>query len=150
MFVFTEAQRRALSVALRLVEERLRELEELTEEGSVQGALYTVIDDLTTDVREELYSFIQEGVRAIEMWKRELKLDGDVRYKSRTIAGSLAWLWEVILSVTAERLQGSGEVDPALAEFLDPQLKTLAKRLVDMERRVREKAALPGGSRNPP
>jgi len=145
VFVLTEAQRRALSVTLRLVEERLRELGALAEEGSAHGVLYTVIDDLTTDLRKQLGSFIQEGIQTIETLKRELKLDVDVMYKSRTIAGSLAWLWEIVLSLTAKRLRGSGEVDPALAEFLDPQLKTLAQRLVEMERCVRGKAALREG-----
>jgi hypothetical protein len=129
-------QKRALRIALMLVEKGVHEVRQMLAHGAHAGILFRVHDDLDDDSRAALLDAIQEIHEIIRDLQARFHLAIDTEERRRVIAAKVALLWEIVTGTDATRLRGYGEVDSRLAALLDPSLDRLSLLLLRMTRCV--------------
>ncbi len=122
-----------MSVALRLLEERLARVEELLDRDE-DGLLYhrlrpawsreerARVDTTLADLRSTIASVSQAFHLAIQQ-----------RDSAREIAGLMRVSWESLAEVKSRRLRAYGHVDPALRATLDPAVERLMELVSALE-----------------
>jgi len=125
-------QRRAVSVTLRLLEERLADIERAME-GSEQGILYRRIARFTPKQREQMRLLITAMREEIRGAATQFHLIVEEQSAARYVIGTLSMSWESLEETRPRKLKAYGEVDPALEETLEPILQRLIQLLFDLE-----------------
>jgi len=141
-FVLNEGHKRILSITFRMVEQGMQWIQELLLKKDMEGNLYSVVDDLDCEVRDELLSFTRRVMEAVDEFKQAFLLNDEVVEKSRLIAGRLTHLWTILLQTTSQHLRGYGEVPHSFAEGFDPRIEMLAQWMLEMETLVRRRTGL--------
>jgi hypothetical protein len=139
------AQRRALGVALRLLEERLATVDEVIER-SREGILYRRPLLRTSPEARRVLNEQLGGVRdTILSLAETYELEREPRDPLREIVGLLSISWESLGDVGSRGLSAYGPVDHRLRSTLDPVLEELMARLLELERLVRQSASMTMG-----
>lgn len=127
------AQERAVSVALRLLEERLARVEDLLDRDEA-GLLYRRIrPSWASEDRARADAIVAELRSTIASVSRAFDLTHEERDSARQIAGLMRLSWESLAEVGSRRLRAYGHVDPALRDTLDPALERLVELVSALE-----------------
>ncbi len=128
------AQKRSLTIALRLIEERLFDLQLTLKHRSYQGILFR----LEIDLSEEQISLISDNIenifRIIRRLKKDFHLQAEKKMFSSSILGTSSYFWTILEDEKAKKLVRYGSVHPQLSERLDPSLETLTSALYELAR----------------
>lgn len=125
-------QRRALAVVLRLLEERLVEIDRMIEQDE-EGILYHRVARFSPEQREKIDQLIIATCGQIRRAAERFRLPQEERDAAREIVGILTLSWEGLEDVHSRKLGAYGNVDPALKETLDPLLQELIHLLFQLE-----------------
>lgn len=136
-----ENQRRAISVTLRLLEERLVDIEQVMN-GNAQGILYRRTARFTSQQRKEMRKLIAAMREEIRRAATQFHLAVEEQSAERYISGKLSMSWESLEDTRSRKLKAYGEVDPALKETLDPILQRLIDLLFTLEDATRGKSSI--------
>ncbi|MCL4393756.1 MAG: hypothetical protein M1482_02910 [Chloroflexi bacterium] len=128
----SENQRRAVTVSLRLLEERLANVDRMIHEGE-QGTLYSRPVPFTVGQVTQMEALIAAMRDEIRRVAAEYELPSEEQNAARAIVGALAMSWESLEEVRPRRLRNYGSVDPGLKETLEPRLKHLIRLLFDLQ-----------------
>lgn len=119
-------QQRAVAISLRLLEERLAEIEDLVNRGA-EGVLYRrPAAPLDRQQRARLDELIGEIRGSIAELAETLHLTREEQDPVGRIVALLNISWENLGEIDTRRLRAYGTVDPALRGTLDPAARRLA------------------------
>ncbi len=124
--MLNEAQRRNLSIILRIIEQSLDEIAGLAErEGSHGGILYRMENDLSAGSKKEIQTHVQLIRERIASLTTQFDLDSDKRMVSRIAEAKLNYCWEILQEADTRGLRAYGPIAPGLDETLDPHIAAL-------------------------
>ena len=132
-------QKRAVAVTLRLLEERLVEIERMIDQDE-EGILYHRVARLSPEQREKMDMLIAAMRGQIRRAAERFHLPQDERDAAREIVGILTLSWESLEDIRPHKLGAYGDVDPALKETLDPIVQELIHLLFRLEAIARAKS----------
>lgn len=121
-------QKRAVTVTLRLLEERLADIERVIA-ADERGILYERVASFTPAQRarmDELIGALREQIRRVA---EEFHLPRESYSAARYVVGTVSLLWESVEEIRARKLKSYGEVDPSLKQTLDPLLHRIIQLL---------------------
>ncbi len=125
---------RAVSIRLRVLEERLALVRYLMDVDE-QGVLYRRDHaEFTPDQRTRIESLMATLHAEIAGLAEALRLRCEDQDAAGKIVGLLAMTWQSLGDIRARSLRGHGEVDPGLAERLDPAVERLMDLVLRLER----------------
>ncbi len=127
-----ENQRRAVTITLRLLEERLVDVERAIHQDE-QGILYSRRVSFTPEQVEQIEALIAAMRDEIRHLATAFQLPREEQNVARAIVGTLEMSWESLEEVRPPRLRNYGSVDPVLKETLDPGVKRLIDLLFDLQ-----------------
>lgn len=126
-------QKNSLRLTLVFVDKAMLQIERwLTSEDENEGLLYEIKDDLSAEEKSQLYSHIPRIRAIISELKEEFELEKQSDDKSRLVFGALPYLWQILMETTGRKMKGYGEVNPGLAEKLNPPINKLANLILKM------------------
>ncbi|MGA2512619.1 MAG: hypothetical protein ABSG37_03270 [Candidatus Limnocylindrales bacterium] len=126
-------QERAVSVALRSLEERLARVEGLLDRDE-EGLLYRRRRPVwAREERARAEAILADLRSTIASISRAFNLAPEERDSAREIAGLMTISWESLAEVGSRRLRAYGRVDPALRDTLDPALERLIELVSALE-----------------
>lgn len=132
-----ENQLRTVTVTLRLLEQRLEDIERVAQQD-VEGILYYRHAQFTPQqirrIRQLIALMREEIRRAANQFQLPVEEVNVVRY----IIGTLVLSWESLEESRPRKLKAYGDVDPALQDTLDPILRRLIQLLFTLEDAVRK------------
>jgi hypothetical protein len=131
--VLGDSHARHITVTLRLLEERLAEIERLMVVNE-RGVLYTRVARFSPRQREKMTTLIAELRAAIQSVAEEFNLPREQQDPARRIRALLDITWESLGDMEFKRLGAYGDVDPELRERLDPWTERLTRLVLDLER----------------
>jgi hypothetical protein len=132
-----ENQKRAVTVTLRLLEERLADIERVIEEDE-DGVLYRRVARFSPGQREKMDELIAAMRGQIRRAAVRFRLPQEEQNAAREIAGKVTLSWESLEDSRPRKLGAYGNVDPALKETLDPILQELIRLLFRLEAVARD------------
>jgi len=138
--MLNDHQRRALSVALRLLEERLAEITSLMDEEHHGILLERPAPRLSDAQRAAALATMGRMREIVASLAARFDLERDVEVPERRIAGLLGPTWQSLLEVDSRHLRGYGVVDPAVPPVLDPAVEDLVGLIVELGRLLRAPA----------
>ena len=126
-------QQRSLGVTLRLLEKALDDIEALLGAGH-QGLLYAVRTEISPEREAELRQ-LSSDVRALlaELTQR-YQLPVQQEDGLRIISARLSSAWEDLEDSRPRKLRRYGQVDPEVAEELEPRVEALTQLVLAMEK----------------
>lgn len=143
--ILNASQGRALAITLRLVEERLAEIETILERDA-SGRLYRRLrPDLSPEARDRVVGLLTALRSGITDLADEYRLEAESRDGARAIAALLAMSWENLGEVVTGHLRAYGEVDPQLTTTLDPAVERLMRLVLELQQTV---TAAPDGNQH--
>ncbi len=125
-------QERVVAVTLRLLEERLAEIERLMTVDE-KGILYHQVARFSPHRQEEMQALIESLRAGIKAVAETFHLPCDAQSPPRKIMGLLSVTWESLGDIRSHRLGAYGEVDPRLKETLDPLTHKLTRLVLELE-----------------
>ena len=132
-----ENQERAVAVTLRLLEERLADIERVIAEDE-EGALYRRVARFSPEQREKMNNLIAAMRGQIRRAAARFHLPQQEQDAAREIVGKLMLSWESLEDSRPRKLGAYGDVDPALKETLDPILQELIRLLFRLDAVARD------------
>lgn len=126
-------QERGLSIALRIVEENIHDIEQMLNRGSYTGILYDMRHNISPEIKEEIFKrvfLIKDKIRVIS---NKFTLEKEYREVLRDILGKLFSSWEIVENVKAKKLKRYGTVSEGLDHMLDPQLCIITDLMMNIE-----------------
>jgi hypothetical protein len=136
--MLNENQHRALSAALRTVEENLHEIAQSLECGEYSGALYDLKNDIIIANREPLLiklNYVREKLKVIA---DEFGLYRAAREISRQGTAKLAYCRDVLIDSRSGPLKRYGDVADGLDRLLDPQIEMLITLMTEIQTLINE------------
>jgi hypothetical protein len=130
-------QQRAVTVTLRLLEERLADIERVADEDE-EGILYRRVARFTPQQRRQMQERIRAMRAEIRRAAQQFQLAREDQDAARYIVGTLSLSWESLEEIRARKLKSYGEVDPALKDTLDPIVRQLIQLLFRLQDAARE------------
>jgi hypothetical protein len=127
-----ENQRRTVTTTLRLLEERLGEIERVIQSDEV-GILYRRRAHFTPTQVKQMRDLIAAMRAEIQRAATQFHLPSEEINPVRFIIGTLSLSWESLEDSRSRKLGAYGEVDPELNDTLDPILQHLIDLLFDLE-----------------
>lgn len=126
-------QKRGLSIALRIVEENIRDIEQMLNSGSYTGTLYDMRHSISSEVKEEIFKRVFLIKDKIKVISNRFTLEKEYREVMRDILGKLFSNWEIVENVKAKKLKRYGAISDGLDHILDPQLSTITDLVMEIE-----------------
>jgi hypothetical protein len=129
------SQRRSVTVTLRGFENGLRQALGWLDGRSENGILYRGTLNLSTEKREAMRLEIASALEEIATLSRVLGLDREEEDARGLIRSEMSVAWANLLDTQSKKLRGYGDVDPQLADVLDPgiiHLSSIAIRLANL------------------
>lgn len=123
--LLNDAQKRSLSVALRMIEETLDKAETLIERGYYRGITYESVCTVNPQTRHELTNIFQQIRELLGELMCLFDLEPEQRDAARQIYADLFYSWEVAEGVKTNMLKRYGTVASGVAQILDPRLDRL-------------------------
>jgi len=131
--MLNDAQRTSLRIVMRMIEEKMREIEFRLDHPDERALMFDVNNDLSPNISQALREKIAEVSGLIQTLRDRLVLPREVRPASRELLKGLAQLWVVLQESDSERLRRYGEVSPTLAPVLDVEIVRLAHLMLELE-----------------
>jgi len=126
-------QKRGLTIALRVVEENMQNIEHILNSKIHKGILYDTNCNIAPEIKEEMLkrvAFVKDRIKIIS---NLFALEKEYREGLRKIFGILPSCWEIIENVKTKRLKRYGDVQNGLDNVLDPQLNRITDLILEME-----------------
>lgn len=118
------AQKRKLTIVLRMFEKELAHVEELME-ADTEGILYRRVTHLSEQEKAQLQGLAKVGRETLTRLKERFDLAVDTEEGRGIILSHFVQLWVDLQEIRPQELRSSGEVDPVLYETLEPDLLEL-------------------------
>ncbi len=134
--LLNEHQHRALSARLGSIERELHKAERLLKGDLAQGELFETTSDITQVESEELLKTIHAARQVIAELKSELALRVKKQDVRAWLLGHFSIVWTILEDCHANKLEGFGEVSPALSETLDSKIDQLIRMVNSINKRV--------------
>lgn len=131
--MLNDAQRTSLRIVMSMIEERMRAIEFRLDHPEEQGLMFEIRNNITCDMVHALREKIPEVYGLIRILRDRLALPREIKPASRELLTGLSQLWVVLQESDSKRLQRFGDIDPALAPALDPEIETLARLVFELE-----------------
>lgn len=119
-------QRSALTIRLREFEKALRQADTWLQCDEAAGILYRSGLCLSLESKANARQMIAAALGEIGELAREFELEAADNDLAATIAANLSMNWAQLCDAGSGTLQRCGEVDPRLAQKLDPHIERLA------------------------
>ena len=132
-----ENQVRVVIVTLRLLEERLGEIERLMTVDE-QGILYHQLARFSPRQSERMRGLIEELRAGIQAIAETFHLPREEQNPTRKIVALTSVTWESLEDLHAHRLEAYGAADPKLKETLDPWARKLTRLILALEEAAQE------------
>jgi len=130
--LMNQAQRTSVFVALRTFEQYLRQLDRWLQGLEEDGILFKYKMDLSPEKRSLMGQKIASGLAWIDELAQTLQFEPEVIDLSTSVRGRMNESWANLIDTHAARLRRYGEVDPGLAQPLDPVLGRLVQIAADL------------------
>lgn len=127
-------QLRAVSIRLRLLEERLEAMTDLMERDARGVLFHRDRPRLTVEQRARIDSLVAQLRSEIALLAQTFDLPSEEQDAAGKIVGLLAMTWQSLGDIRSERLAGHGEVDPGLRATLDPSVDRLLALVLALEK----------------
>ena len=134
--LMNRAQRTSVFVTLRTFEQYLRQLDRWLQGLEADGILYKYKMDLLPERRALMQQKIAAGLALVEELARALQLEPEIIDLVGSLRGQMSESWASLIDSRAARLRRYGEVDPGLAQPLDPVLDRLVQIAADLSQLV--------------
>ena len=134
--LMNRAQRTSVFVTLRTFEQYLRQLDRWLQGLEADGILYKYKMDLLPERRALMQQKIACGLDLVEELARAIKLEPEIIDLVGWLRGQMSESWDRQIDARAARLRRYGEVDPGLAQALDPVLDRLVQIAADLSQLV--------------
>jgi len=131
--MLNEAQRRDLSVTLRIVEESLKDIEQISNNGNKIGILYEVRNNIPQAVKDEVLKKIILIKDEIKILAEKFDLEKEYKEASREAFGKLLHCWLILQEAKTNSLKRYGDVAPGLEDALDPHLNIIIDLIRELE-----------------
>ncbi len=118
--MLNEAQERSLSVTLRIVEDRLREIEQMIEAGDYKGVLKEIKNDVPPKMKDKIREKSSLVRNRIKMLTERFDLVKEPGVTSRLALSRLSYCWEILQDARSQKLKRFGSVAEGLGDVLDP------------------------------
>lgn len=138
--MLNDAQRNHVRIAMSLIEEKMHSIAARLATPKEHGLMCDIQKDITPEMARVLRQKIQVVYAVIRELRDRFALPVETKQASREILKGLPQLWVMLQETDAKSLVRFGAVDPALAPVFDPQIKTLARLMFDLENSVLGKA----------
>lgn len=135
-------QKRGLTIALRIMEENIRYVEQVFNNDDYNGILYYTKCNMDEGVKREIFKrtlLIKDRIKALS---ERFDLEKELRDPAKEIFGKMSSCWCILEDAKARKLKRYGVVANELEDILDPHLNGIIDLIFDMERLLLEK---PGG-----
>ncbi len=135
--MLNEAQERSLSVTLRIVEDRLREIDQLIDADDYEGILKKVENDVPVEAKESIHEkslLIREKIKKLD---ERFSLVKEHNETSRLSLARLSYCWEILEDAKTKHLKRFGGVHEGLADILDPEIEAIINLILKIERILR-------------
>ncbi len=123
------AQKRSLGVALRLLEERLDEIEPLLAGGTGGGILAVVENDLNPEQIADVRRVFAQIRKTIAVARQTFNLPVEREKLSNLLKGTVSYFGSILADKTAQKMIRYGAVSPDLSRDLDPIIETFDQLL---------------------
>lgn len=133
-------QKRAVTVTLRLLEERLADIERVIA-ADERGILYERVASFTPAQRARMNELIGALREQIRYLAEEFHLPREQQSAARYVVGTASLLWESVEEIRSRKLKSYGEVDPQLKQTLDPMLQRIIRLLFDLTETAQDNQA---------
>ncbi len=120
-------QKRFLTTALRTFEAYLRQASLWLDGYEENGILYRRKAELSPEQRAIALERIRAALDEIARLTRLFDLETQVENAALLISGQMSVLWATIEDLRSNKLDRFGEVDPRLADLLDPAIDRLSR-----------------------
>ena len=134
--LMNRAQRTSVFVTLRTFEQYLRQLDRWLQGLEADGILYKYKMDLLPERRALMQQKIAAGLALVEELALALQLEPGIIELVGWLRGQMSESWDRQIDARAARLRRYGEVDPGLAQPLDPVLDRLVQIAADLSQLV--------------
>lgn len=124
-------QKRAVTVTLRLLEERLADIERVIATDE-RGILYERVASFTPAQRAQMNELLGALRAHIRHVAKVFHLPRETQSATRYIVGTVSLLWESVEEIHSRKLKSYGDVDPQLQQTLDPMLQRIIRVLFDL------------------
>lgn len=128
-------QKNSLAVQLRHLEQALRDVRQ--QMAAPQDGILFKRTGVPKSVRRKLEPLIGQMLAEIALLAERFDLENQVDDLGAVVRAEMAGAWEGLYDTLSPKLARYGDVDPALAETLDPHLQrliTLADRVIQASR----------------
>jgi len=120
---------RAISTTLSLLDEAVCEFEAWSKGHEIRSVLYEVRNELSSEQRHAISAEIAEIQTMLRKLRDELHLDGHVKSVEKMIIAACTVMWINLTELERKHLRRYGDVPPELAEYLDPKVAELNRRV---------------------
>ena len=135
-------QKRGLTIALRIIEETIRYIEQVFNNGDYNGILYNVKCSMDEEVKGEISKRVLLVRNRIKALSKRFDLEKELRDPAKEIFGKMSSCWCILEDAKAKKLKRYGVIADGLEDVLDLHLNGIIDLILDMERLLLEK---PGG-----
>ena len=125
-------QRRSLTVTLRSFETSLRQTLAWLDGKSEEGILYRETLSLSAEKQVELRSTLGTALAEIATTSKMFELECEQRNAGDLIRSEMSVAWASLLDTQSKKLRGFGDVNPKLANVLDPHVLLLSNLAIYM------------------
>ena len=133
----------SVMLALRSFEETLRQADAWLEGKEEYGILYQHRLNLSNGKRNAAQKQIAEALEQIAELARRLDLQAVEEDPDGLIHGKLTVSWANLIDTRSQKLRRFGEVDPGLAEVLDPDIDRLVQLAIDLAMLFNQNDSIP-------
>ena len=130
--ILNSSQTRSVTITLRLLEERLAEVERLLTVDE-RGILYTRVAHFLPRQCEQMRALINELRATIKTVAENFHLPREDYDPARRMIGLLNITWESLEEMDAAGLKAYGQTDARLPELLEPHQKRLVELVLRLE-----------------
>ncbi len=134
--LLNEAQRKSLSIALKMIEERLFVFRMLMVQDGYQGTMYRFRVNFTPEEKEAITQLFDRTLKNIAALKSKFGLKAVTEELTDQIMGTVTYLWTVLEDEKSRKLKRYGSVHPELKKALDPALQKIIDDLNEISRRL--------------
>jgi hypothetical protein len=120
---------RAISTALALLDRALCEFDYWAKGNEIRSVLYEIQNPLSTAQGRTISRLLEEMLTILRETRDTLNLERSVRSADKMIVSSCSILWVSLAEIEGRYLGRYGEAPAGLAEYLDPKLAVLTKKL---------------------
>lgn len=140
--MLNDAQERNLQIVMRLVEEKMRALEDRLVSPEEHGLMFEIGNDVSADIALPLQQGIQEVMTVLRELKDHFSLPCEITPTSQELTRGLSSLWVSLQECDSKGLRRFGDVHSSVSPALDSQVQRLSELMLKMGTIIREHRCL--------